>query len=479
MHCALLSDSSKLTQHSGSTPKFHVIACVCASDFLSMRLTRRARAPWDSETEFQAGLDQDTVAPGSGSVCRVGHCASARAAPQGDGDQIYSATNAAMRKYEKEALALWRPLIWQPSEALLQLPPHKGRLFRGINVRFGADVHEKGHHVCWPSFSSASGERAVADGFVKGSDGALFFLQSPEARAIRRFSHFPAEAEVLFLPRTTFQITSALYGPSDIGQFYARIDNVAICELPLAVRSPAQLRLEAHGAPPSLGLLEGRLDTSGIVLFMPNAFFQPALDVVAKEFRVDTVVESLTGAQSYAEVVVQPPDDEGACAGDSLSRCSSASSSVMITFDIEKPNTGDSPCPSVVSSAVPRSVMSNGSPRLSAHGSPCPSRFTSATCDSSPPPSARCPRVTARGAPPSPPQRSLVPQPPAVVSARLSLSPTNPLIPTSREMPDRSKGGHGPATSPSVVSPRTAASEGTVVSYEDDDSPFQSQRVPS
>ena len=60
---------------------------------------------------------------------------------------------------------------------------------------------------------------------------ALFIHQSAGAKPISKFSKFPDEAEVLFRPNTVFEITSTLYGTSDIGQFYSEIDNIAMSEM--------------------------------------------------------------------------------------------------------------------------------------------------------------------------------------------------------------------------------------------------------
>ena len=51
----------------------------------------------------------------------------------------------------------------------------------GINCRFPADAYRPGAPVCWPSFSSASYLRTVAEEFAKGEEGSLFFLQSRNA----------------------------------------------------------------------------------------------------------------------------------------------------------------------------------------------------------------------------------------------------------------------------------------------------------
>ena len=132
--------------------------------------------------------------------------------------QIYGAMNRAMRLHDSVAIDFWRPLIWHVDRALQQLPPYAGRLYRGIGVRFKEQEYKKHEQVVWPAFSSASATRAVAQEFVKGDDGTLFFVNSCAARAISKLSRFPDEDEVLFRPNTVFEITSTLYGYAPVGR---------------------------------------------------------------------------------------------------------------------------------------------------------------------------------------------------------------------------------------------------------------------
>ena len=147
---------------------------------------------------------------------------------QGAGDQIYGAMNTAMRLADAPALAFWRPLLWHIDRALLALPPYRGRLYRGISLRFSELTYRSGQEVCWPAFSSASTDKSVGESFVSDDEGTLFILQSTSARSIGPFSKFPEEAEVLFRPNTAFEITSTLFGNTDIGQFYSSVDNIAM-----------------------------------------------------------------------------------------------------------------------------------------------------------------------------------------------------------------------------------------------------------
>ena len=197
----------------------------------------------------------------------------------GEPDQIYSAMNRAMRVHDHDAVDFWRPLIWQIDRALQELPCHKGRLYRGINVRFSEDDYKAGQKVCWPALSSASAEKSVASEFVKGDEGSLFFIACTAGRPISRFSKFPDEAEVLFRPNTVFTITSTLYGRSDIGQFYSGIDNIAMVEVGARPQtSAAGAPDQPFGGPGLCGFpLQPRADSGLVHVDLPVDEFLPFL----------------------------------------------------------------------------------------------------------------------------------------------------------------------------------------------------------
>ena len=65
----------------------------------------------------------------------------------GDGEQIYSAMNRAMRLHDEEAIDFWRPLIWQIDRVLLLLPPKRAKLYRGIGVHFNETSYKTGSQV--------------------------------------------------------------------------------------------------------------------------------------------------------------------------------------------------------------------------------------------------------------------------------------------------------------------------------------------
>eukprot|EP00668_Euglena_longa_P007128 GGOE01008513.1.p1 GENE.GGOE01008513.1~~GGOE01008513.1.p1 ORF type:complete len:995 (-),score=278.11 GGOE01008513.1:11-2935(-) len=146
-------------------------------------------------------------------------------------DQIYSSMNHAMRLRDPKLIAFWRPLIWEIDQALQALPPIPSKSFRGINCQMDPMIYRAGGHICWPSFSSASQSRSVAEEFAKGESGTLFFLQGTTPRHIARVSRYPDEDEVLFGPNSVFEVTTTLQQTSDIGQFYGKVDNIAMKQI--------------------------------------------------------------------------------------------------------------------------------------------------------------------------------------------------------------------------------------------------------
>ena len=75
-------------------------------------------------------------------------------------DQIYGSMNRAMREGDEDLIAFWRPLIWQLDQALGQLPPWTGIVYRGISATF-LEHCVPGSQVLWPAFSSTSSDSSV------------------------------------------------------------------------------------------------------------------------------------------------------------------------------------------------------------------------------------------------------------------------------------------------------------------------------
>ena len=186
------------------------------------------------------------------------------------------------------------------------LPAHQGLLYRGINVRFSEREYRVGQPVCWASFSSASAQQSVAKEFVKGDEGSLFFLHSTGARAISRFSKFPDEAEVLFRPNTIFEITSTLYGTSDIGQFYSGIDNISMAEQTVSVSASPRTTDPGPGDPDRRASL---LDVAPVFNFPPAMAGGDTVVVSVPPTKMASVLTSLAYSHDLAIDTLQTYED--------------------------------------------------------------------------------------------------------------------------------------------------------------------------
>eukprot|EP00667_Euglena_gracilis_P000047 EG_transcript_47 len=222
-------------------------------------------------------------------------------------DQIYGAMNRAMRLRDMEKIEFWRPLIWEIDMALTAFPPYKGKCYRGINCKMDPTAYQPGTHICWPSFSSASQNRSVAEVFAKGDQGTLFFLTSVGARPISAVSRFPEEAEVLFPSNTVFTITSTLNSQSEIGAFYGSIDNVAMTQCGLEV---APVMPRGRDRPVLVGhasyVLHVPLEVSGEMLDRLAGAGVQVLETLEPQEGLDQIAAELVMVPAHANIPEQP-----------------------------------------------------------------------------------------------------------------------------------------------------------------------------
>ena len=105
-----------------------------------------------------------------------------------------------------------------------------------------------------------------------------------------------------------FQITSTLYGASEIGQFYSGTDNIAMTELTCTAACPPPLP-GAADAGARVHVPRGRPGADHILLEVPQDFFFPMLHVLActEAVAADVVdVQDAPGDGKFAQVVVVP-----------------------------------------------------------------------------------------------------------------------------------------------------------------------------
>ena len=92
---------------------------------------------------------------------------------------------------------------------LRRLPPFRGTVYRGINVRIAESYYSPGSIITWDALSSSSDDATVARSFLGEAAepvGTLFVINSISGRSIKTFSSLPEENEVLFPAGAQFRV---------------------------------------------------------------------------------------------------------------------------------------------------------------------------------------------------------------------------------------------------------------------------------
>ena len=116
--------------------------------------------------------------------------------------------------------------------------------------------------------------------------------------------------QVLFRPNTVFEITSTLYGTSDIGQFYSGIDNISMAERTVSITSgksasagdlaspdPSDRRQSLCSLPPVFHMPSSVPGTETIIVTVPTSKMTNVLTSLAQT--QDLVIDSL---QTYEDL---------------------------------------------------------------------------------------------------------------------------------------------------------------------------------
>ena len=78
-------------------------------------------------------------------------------------------------------------------------------VYRGVGMRFTAKV---GETMRFGSYTSTTGSKEVADGFMEGNDGTQFIAKTKLGAPIKMLSLYPSEEEVLVPPYEVFKVTA-------------------------------------------------------------------------------------------------------------------------------------------------------------------------------------------------------------------------------------------------------------------------------
>lgn len=112
--------------------------------------------------------------------------------------------NSALRSGDGAELKRLEPYIKVATSGLNQLPPHKGVVFRGVDLPPEAVAkYEPGKLVIEPHFTSTS---VAKDAAFPGN--TEFVIRSSNGKDVSILSEFPGEKEVFFAPGTQFKVLS-------------------------------------------------------------------------------------------------------------------------------------------------------------------------------------------------------------------------------------------------------------------------------
>jgi len=106
----------------------------------------------------------------------------------------------------------WHPFIACLYQAITLLPEYRGEVYRAIDCKFTMDDYAIGHKIRWDTFSMCSLEWKNSSELIALKRGIVFIIKSLTGRVISKYSKYPVDSEVIFLPGTEFIITDHYIG---------------------------------------------------------------------------------------------------------------------------------------------------------------------------------------------------------------------------------------------------------------------------
>jgi hypothetical protein len=119
----------------------------------------------------------------------------------------------------------WFPFVNTLYAAISLLPPFEGEVYRAVNSRFDINAYAIGNVITWNTFSVCSFESKNSTDMIKKDSrthGVVFIIQSKTGRKINKYSKYPVDSEVIFLPDSKFVVKS-YYVPNIIALAQANI----------------------------------------------------------------------------------------------------------------------------------------------------------------------------------------------------------------------------------------------------------------
>eukprot|EP00727_Mastigamoeba_balamuthi_P008106 m51a1_g3916 putative protein serine threonine (2990) ;mRNA; f:162039-172590 len=120
---------------------------------------------------------------------------------------IYFRMNQSLREREACASSTWFPFARNLIRAMRKIIPFKGKLYRGIDRKVDPTQYCPGNVVSWKGFTSTTGDRIVAQEFLRDLDGTIFEISVKNGRRLGVLNLFQ-EDEILLEASSDFRVES-------------------------------------------------------------------------------------------------------------------------------------------------------------------------------------------------------------------------------------------------------------------------------
>lgn len=118
----------------------------------------------------------------------------------------------------------WMPFITCLYQGLNLIPNYNGEVYRGIDILFNKQDYEINKKIIWNTFSVTTKQWKTCSDLINNGKGIIFIIKSKTGKPISKYSKYPVDDEVIFLPGTEFIITNH-YSPNIICLGQANIRN--------------------------------------------------------------------------------------------------------------------------------------------------------------------------------------------------------------------------------------------------------------
>lgn len=123
--------------------------------------------------------------------------------------EIFKQSNLALKDLNQNNF--WFPFVNTLYRAIELIPPYVGEVYRAVLTQFDPNIYAIGNTVIWNTFSVCSYEFKNSTDLLKKDskkNGIIFIIQSKTGRKINKYSKYPVDAELIFLPNSKFTVKS-------------------------------------------------------------------------------------------------------------------------------------------------------------------------------------------------------------------------------------------------------------------------------